>query len=446
MLDKKVVPRLALATAMLLVALALLAASIRAATPWPRLADPSRAAIPARGAVASPPMRATATARTRHPDITPAAREIEQLAGLVVAQRQLPGLALAIVQDDRVISLRGYGVTDTKGGEPVTPDTVFRLASLSKAFAATLSSQLVQEEAMGWDRPIIEQLPAFKLRDFRRSQQVTVRDVLSHKVGVARNMYDRDLEANAPYPLLAERLSVAPMSCNTGDCYAYQNVAFSLIGDLVFAATGDFYPHQVETRIFHPLGMTSSTFGREGLEGSPSWARPHVRARGGWVSVRPKETYYHVPPAAGVNASVRDMSAWLMAQMGQRPDVLPPEVLNPIHTPQVLSPGEMRGTSCADMRASGGSRCSWRRERLRAAYYGMGWRVFDYSGHTLLFHGGAVQGYRALIGILPDRGVGIVVLWNSESAAPTGLMPTLLDRVLGLPREDWVGVDDSIEE
>ena len=236
-----------------------------------------------------------------------------------------------------------------------------------------------------------------------------------------------------PYPLLAEKLADAPLQCSPGQCYGYQNVAFSLVGDLVFSATGDFYTHQVESRIFHPLGMTTATYGREGLEGSASWARPHVRSGKGWTAVRPKETYYHVPPAAGVNASARDMGQWLLGQMGRRPDVLPEAVLNPIHTPQVATPGEMRGSR-------------WRRERVRNAYYGMGWRVFDYAGHTLLFHGGAVQGYRGLIGILPDRQLGIVVLWNAESAAPSGLLPSLMDRALGLPNEDWVGVEDDDKE
>jgi beta-lactamase class C len=401
----------------------------------PRAAERPHAVVSARGGVATAPTRAKASANVRpqHADLTRAAREVEQLAAFVVDKKKLPGLALVIVQDGRVLTLRGYGVTEAGGSEAITPDTVFRLASLSKSFAATLTSLLVQEEAMGWDTPIVNQLPAFKLRDYARAQQVTPRDVLAQKVGLARNTFDRDLEANEPYPLLAERLGDAPMTCSTGDCYGYQNVAFSLIGDLVFAATGDFYAHQVETRIFHPLGMDTATYGREGLEGSASWARPHVRRGTGWVAVRPKETYYHVPPAAGVNASASDMSKWLIAQMGNRPDVLPPDVLNPIHTPQVSTPGETRGSR-------------WRRERVRAAYYAMGWRVFDYAGHTLLFHGGAVQGYRGLIGILPDRGIGMVVLWNAESAAPSGLLPSLLDRALGLPHEDWVGAEDTTEE
>jgi beta-lactamase class C len=153
-----------------------------------------------------------------------------------------------------------------------------------------------------------------------------------------------------------------------------------------------------------------------------------VRRGKGWASVRPKESYYHVPPAAGVNSSIHDMAQWLIAQMGHRPDVLPVAVLSDIHTPQVSTPGELRGSP-------------WRRERLTAAYYALGWRVFDYAGHTLVFHGGAVQGFRGLIAYMPDQDVGMVVLWNSESAAPSGLLPTLMDRVLGLPRKDWLGVD-----
>lgn len=369
---------------------------------------------------------ACATAARAADDFSVEAREMERLAEQVVTRARIPGLAMAIVEDGKVISLRGYGVVDSKLREPVTPDTAFRVASLSKAFAGTLSALLVSEGAMSWDSPIVNQLPTFTLRDGAAAQKITVRQVLSHQVGLAYNTYDRDLEANQPYPLLAEKLSEAPLTCSPGECYAYQNIAFSLVGDMVFAATGDFYAHQVEKRLFHPLGMYGATYGREGLEASPSWARPHVRSGGTWVPVRPKETYYRIPPAAGVNASVRDMANWLVAQMGHRPDVLPPEVLNEIQTPQVATPGEVRGSG-------------WRRDRLRNAWYGLGWRIYDYAGHTLVFHAGAVQGYRALAAFLPDRDIGVVILWNSESAMPTGLLPTALDKALGLPARDWLG-------
>lgn len=383
---------------------------------------------------AMPPLPATA-ASSRKPgsvqrSLKPEALQMELLAARLVQEKNLPGLAMAIVHNGEVISLKGYGVTDARAPQPVTEDTVFRLASLSKGFAGTVSGLLVAEGAMDWDSLIANQLPAFKLRDVEGAQKVTVRDLLSHRLGLTRNTYDRDLESNTPYPLLAERLSSAPMSCKPGDCYAYQNIAFSLIGDVVFAKTGDFYTHQVEKRLFHPLGMSSATFGRDELMASPSWARPHIRAGKGWRSLTPKENYYHLPPAAGVNASIRDMSRWLNAQLGHQPDVLSIELLNQIHTPQVASPGELRGSP-------------WRRERLRNAYYGLGWRIFDYQGHTLVFHGGAVQGYRALIGFLPEQDTGIVVLWNAESPSPSGLLPAYVDRVLGLPDRQWLGIDED---
>ncbi len=150
-----------------------------------------------------------------------------------------------------------------------------------------------------------------------------------------------------------------------------------------------------------------------------------MRSGGTWVPVRPKETYYRIPPAAGINASIHDMAQWLIAQMGHRPDVLSPELLNQIQTPQVETPGETRSSP-------------WRRERLNSAYYGLGWRIYDYSGHTMIFHGGAVQGYRAMAAFLPDRDLGVVILWNSESAMPSGLLPTVMDRALGLPTREWL--------
>ncbi len=372
-----------------------------------------------------PASAATVPAAGKAPDFTAQAGIIERKAEAMVQQSRIPGMAMAIVQDGKVVSARGYGVVDSRNLQRVGPDTVFRVASLSKAFAGTLSAILVSEGAMSWDSPVSNQLPAFALRDLQGAQRLTVREILSHRVGLGYNTFDRDLEANQPYPLLAEKLSEAPMTCSPGDCYAYQNIAFSLVGDLVFAVTGDFYSHQVEKRLFHPLGMYGATFGRDGLEASSSWARPHVRSGGKWLPVRPKETYYRIPPAAGVNASVNDMAQWLIAQMGHRPDVLTPELLNEIQTPQVSTPGEIRGLG-------------WRRERLGSAYYGLGWRIYDYAGHTLVFHGGAVQGYRAIAAFLPDRDIGVVILWNSESGMPNALLPTVIDRALDLPAHDWL--------
>lgn len=356
------------------------------------------------------------------------AARIEHLAERILRQVKGSGMAIAIIQGDKVLLERGFGVTDTSTDEKVSTDTVFRLASLSKAFAGTLAAMLIDEGALRWDSQIVDYLPAFKLRNIHAAQTLTVQDILSHRVGLPHNAFDRQLEEDEPYPLLVAKLGELDPTCEAGDCYGYQNIAFSLIGDIVFATTGHFYSQQVERRIFHPLGMYTATYGRDALESSTSWARPHVRSRGRWVAVRPKETYYRIPPAAGVNASIHDLSLWMRAQLGHAPDVLSPDLLATVHAPLASTPDQLRGSS-------------WRRERLRDAHYALGWRIFDYSGHTLIYHAGAVQGYRAVIGLLPEQDFGMVVVWNSESVVPGALLATALDQYLKLPTRDWLQLD-----
>ena len=355
-------------------------------------------------------------------------RNFEAMAQQLVAGGRIPGLAVAIVQNGRVLSARGYGVTDARNGEPVDAHTVFRLASLSKSFAGTVAGILVNDGVLRWDSKLTDYVPSFRLSMPNAAQQVTVADLLSHRVGLTHNAYDRDLEGNADFHSLTMKMANAPMTCAPGQCYAYQNVAFSLVGDVVFAATGQFYSEEVARRVFKPLGMHDASYGLEGIEASARWAKPHVRGGGGWVPLRPKPNYYRVAPAAGVNASISDMAQYLIAQTGHRPDVLPAPLLATLHSPLISTPGEMRGAA-------------WRRTRLSSAGYALGWRVFDYAGHDLVFHGGAVQGYRGAMALLPDRDLGIAILWNSESALPSGLLPTIIDSVLGLGGGQWLDED-----
>lgn len=390
-------------------------------------------ADPADAATTSTPAPVAATKQPALPRLSPAqqktlAERTERLAERILREAKGSGMAIAIVQDNSVLLERGFGVTDTSTGEKVDTDTVFRIASLSKGFAGTLAAMLVDEGALRWDSRIIEYLPAFKLRNLQAAQTLTVEDILSHRVGLPYNTFDRLLEQDEPYPLLVARLGEINPTCEDGECYGYQNIAFSLIGDMVFATTGNFYSQQVEKRIFHPLGMYTATFGRDGLEESARWARPHIRQNGRWTPVRPKETYYRIPPAAGVNASIHDLSLWMRAHLGQAPDVLSAQLLDVVHAPKAHTPGEL-GSS------------PWRRERLRDAHYAQGWRVYDYAGHTLIYHAGAVQGYRAMMGLLPEQGFGMVVVWNSESTAPSGLLATTLDQVLKLAPKDWLQLD-----
>ena len=397
------------------------------------LAIPSTARTPTLSATPPPPTQPLPYRDTATRAVLPPAQGFdvalfEAMAEQLVQGRRVPGMAMAIVQGGRILSARGYGVTDVARPEPVDAHTVFRLASLSKAFAGTMTGLLVNDGSLRWDSRVADFVPGFRLADDSYTRQVTVSDLLSHSVGLkAHNAYDRDIEANAEYYQVAQKLADAPMQCAPGQCYAYQNVAFSLVGDVVFAATGNFYEQEVQRRIFEPLGMRDASLGLPGIESSSRWARPHVRSRNGWVSIRPKPTYYRLPPAAGVNASASDMAQWLLAHTGHRPDVLPAPLLATLHAPVVSTPGELRS--------------GWRRQRVNSAAYALGWRVFDYAGEEVVFHAGAVQGYRGLAAMLPGRDLGVAILWNSESSLPSGLLPTIIDQALGLPPQRWLDVD-----
>ncbi len=371
-------------------------------------------------AVARPaPIRVTAAHETL------LAQEMDRLSASVIRTGQVPGMAWVMVSNGAVVDARGYGFTDVNTRSPVSAETVFRLASLSKGFASALSSLLVDQGVIEWGDRVQDMVPAFLLKDHDGAGRLRIDELLSHRVGLPYNTYDRQLESEEPYPMLVEKLEAISPLCSVGDCYAYQNVAFSLIGDVVFASTGDFYSHQVEKRLFHPLGMTTATYGREALLGSTSYALPHVGKAGSLRSLIPKETYYRVPPAAGVNASAKDLGEWMLAQLGHRPDVLSPELVALMHAPQVATPSELYSSP-------------WRRARLRTAAYALGWRVFDYAGHDMVFHAGAVQGYRAILGVLPNEDFGLAIVWNGEAAIPVGLFPTLIDQRLGLPAQDWL--------
>jgi len=363
-------------------------------------------------------------------DSAAAVRDFNAWLDTIEQSGQVSGLAAAGGTSDKVLLKRGIGYADASRSLPVTTDTVFRLASLSKAFASALAALLVDDGMLSWETHVASVLPTFELQNVAASSKLTVRDILSQRVGLPHNTYDRLLEQDEPYQMLVDRLKEVPLACDVGDCYGYQNITFALIGDITYAVSGDFFYHQVEKRLFHPLGMTTATYGKDALESSPSWARPHARRGRQWSPFETRESYYHVPPAAGVNASIKDMSQWLIAQMGNRPEVLSPKLLQTLHTAEVDTPTERRASP-------------WRRARLREAQYALGWRIYDYAGETLVFHAGAVHGYRAVIGFFPKYQFGAVMLWNCDCAVPMGLIPMLFDRYLGLPQVDWAGIDAS---
>ena len=174
--------------------------------------------------------------------------------------------------------------------------------------------------------------------------------------------------------------------------------------------------------------MTSGSVSMAGLQSNRSWAKPHSAGR------RPEpivDTYYKVPGAAGINSNIKDMALWMEAQMGEMPDVLDAKVLDTIHAPYVKS---LR-PSAARLRKF--------LERLGAAWYGYGWRSYDYAGHRIIGHRGGISGYRSLILFDPQKKSGVVALWNSDTWQPGGLEFEVMDMIYHLPFRDWMELDKS---
>jgi len=318
-----------------------------------------------------------------------------------LAESNAPGAAIAIVKDDRIVYIRGFGSRKIGEDEPVDTNTAFRLASLSKGFASVLTALLVKDSVLSWDDKVVTYLPTFSLKDRAATQRLTIRNLLNHTTGLVPNAFDNLVEANTSFDVLTKRLKEAPSVCRVGECYSYQNVAFSLIGPVIESATGRTYEDLVRERILEPLGMHTASVGKEGLTETGNFAYPHVRRNRRWLSTAVKDRYYNVEPAAGVNASIFDMAQWLRAMMGGMPNVVPPEVVATVSAPQVRTPDEAYRFN--------------KSKRYRSAQYGLGWRILDYEGNRLVFHSGGVQGYSSHIAFLPEKSIGIVVLQNSSN-------------------------------
>lgn len=328
----------------------------------------------------------------------------------------LPGVAVAIVHNDSIVFMKGYGVRRMGQPELIDTHTVFRIASLSKGFASLLTGLLVQENVLHWDDRVIQYLPNFSSKEPDNTQNLTIHHILSHTSGLVPHAFDNLIEANVSYINIIKELKEVSVVDSVGKQYGYQNVVYSLIGDIIESATGKKYEDLIHERLFEPLGMRDASIGWGPLIAEPNRASPHIRRSYQWTPVLDKKAYYSVLPAAGVNASICDMAQWLRAQMGGMSQVIPPEILTTIQTPVIRTRGEMR-------------RYYWN-GRLRGAHYGMGWRIFDYAGHTMITHSGGIRGYLAQLAFIPEQDIGIVVLYNSKRI--DFLLPTFFDMFLKL--------------
>lgn len=326
----------------------------------------------------------------------------------------VPGVAIVVVSGGQVKSLQGYGVRRAGTREKITPDTIFRLASLSKPVAATAASVLVNEGKISWDTTITSVLPQVAFKNAKYSKQLTFRHALSQSSGLPRHTYSHFIDQNMAYNDIVNRLRYVNFVCPPGKCYDYQNVVYSLAGDMMKKKAGMSFEAYVEQKLFDPLGMRSASYGLNNYNASPNRAAPHIASGKRWAPTAVVGNWYKVAPAAGVNASIVDMSRFLLGQVGKYPEVLPPAVLNPIQS---------RVTKNTPAQNYYGVR-----KAVGNTAYGLGWRVFDYGRNkNFVHHGGHVKGFRTEMVFNRDLQIGMVFLTNSETRLARDIIFKFLD-------------------
>lgn len=385
----------------------------------------------ARQEPAPPPARDRAPIEdvSKKPSLVDYARVDERLRKLM-DEGDMVGLAVGIVEHGQIRFLKGYGETFEGSGQPVDTATMFRWASVSKGVAANMVAKLAAENRLGLYEPIAKYSMSLRLPG-GAEQRATVSDVLSHRLGLFGHAQDARLEDGGDARMLRASLATLNPICPPASCHAYQNVAYDAASEVVEKVTGKPFPAAVREQLFLPLGMTSANMSRDALVTSANWARPHV----GGSNPRPVEvtdSYYRVPAAGGVNSSIKDLAIWMQANMGVEPDVLSPRALAAVQSPRANTPGELR-------------RMRKFRERLNTAAYGLGWRIYDYSGHRVIGHRGGVRGYRSLIMFDPELKSGVVAIWNSSTNQPSGVQFEVMDMIYRLPFKDWLDVDKLVE-
>jgi CubicO group peptidase (beta-lactamase class C family) len=341
----------------------------------------------------------------------------------------VPGLAVTVVKDGKVLAAKGYGVRTLGKPERVDGDTVFDTASLSKSFTAAAIASLVDEGKMKWDDPVRRHLPSFELADPYRTQNATIRDLLAHRLGLEAGNWAFVFSSYDTTEVVRRMRYLEERQPFRGGQMVYSNIGYTAAGEAAAAAAGVPFLDLLRTRLLEPLGMRASTVGVQ-HDLSPNHADGHSFIDEKQVPIRANKAM-NIHPANAVNSTAKDMARWLLFQLGdgtwEGKRILSAGVMQEMHEPQMLVP------TTKEFRAGRGLHYF--------AAYGFGWQVFDYRGRPMLWHSGNANGMPSYMAILPEQKIGVCVMVNTWGAPflHGALAGRILDTLLGDPLKDSAG-------
>lgn len=355
----------------------------------------------------------------------PVPADLEQFIPAQMQSWKVPGLAIAVVQNGRLIYSHGFGLRDVKDNLPVTSKTIFAIGSISKSFTSLSMGMLNDEGKFDWDKPVRQYLPEFQLYDPVASERMTPRDLISHRVGMAGHdllWYSSDFSRED----LVRRLRFLQSDHDFRSGYRYNNMLVMTAGYLIGRVSGESWEDFVRQRIFEPLQMNSSNFSVVDSQQSPDFAHPYRKdEHSGAVSEIPFHVMSAIGPAGSINSNVDDMARYAIFQLGKGKigdrQLVSEANLNLNHSPQVPMPGGAPS------------------KEIGPRSYAMGWVISSYRGHPLWWHNGGIDGFYALLSLLPDQNLGVVILTNllDDDPVPEIVQYHIYDHLLGLDSVDW---------
>lgn len=348
---------------------------------------------------------------------------IDEIVQKALEDYRVPGVAIGLLVDGQIVYAKGFGFRDAEEKLPVTTDTLFAVGSCTKAFTSFLMGTLIDQGLVSWDDRVMDILPEFRLWDQYATQNLTIRDLLTHRSGMPRHdfmWYNSEMTKEE----VVRRIRYLEPSTDIRQRYQYNNLMYFTAGYAMERVTGKTWEDLVTQRILHPLEMYRTNFSVDDMQQTSDYACPYLE-RNDRLRKIPFRNISLIGPAGSMNSCVSDLMHWVQMQLDggyyNQEALISPATLQEMHAPQVIVPGAPES-----------------KETLLYAY-GIGWSVLSYRGHYYVSHDGGIDGFTSVVGLLPNERVGIVVLANKNlTTLPRYISFEIMDRVLELPHIDWL--------
>lgn len=359
--------------------------------------------------------------------ITPDLKKLDEYFRKMVEDWEVPSMAVGLVKDGQLIFNKAYGTKEA--GKEASPNgqTLYAIASNSKAFTSAIIAMLVQEGHLRWDDKVQDHLPYFEIYDPYLSKQVTVRDLLCHRVGLGTFSgdviwYQSDFSSEE----IIRRIKHLPQAYPFRSGYGYSNLMYITAGELIRKITGKSYSENVQERIFDPLGMTRSIIGPARLHEMGNFATPHHLRENRTSEPIEWVDWTEIAATGGIISCVEDMAKWMIFNLNHGiwngDTLLTRSSRNILWTPHNNYMVDHTSKNDLNTHLSG---------------YGLGWNLRDYDGHFFAGHTGGFDGMLTAVSLIPDQKVGVVILTNGMQSPYMAANYYALDALLGRPEKDW---------